>query len=147
MQNRYEEGQVAWDIIRKGPERLQSQFAAGYGMVLNLLYSRSLDEAKAFIERSFNTYLSEPPQPYTLTPPRKGSHCYTSLRTLEDDSEEYTHSILAQRDTHLDTGITHLHIDHAVVHIGQSQNLLLRSIPTMYVRHQRDFPLEDSPLM
>lgn len=59
VQNRYEEGQAAWDIIRKGPERLQSQFAAGYGMVLNLLYSRSLDEAKAFIERSFNTYLSE----------------------------------------------------------------------------------------
>lgn len=59
LQNGYEEGQVAWDIIRKGPERLQSQFAAGYGMVLNLLHSRSLEEAKAFIDRSFNTYLSE----------------------------------------------------------------------------------------
>ena len=60
LQNRYEEGEVAWDIIRKGPERLQSQFAAGYGMVLNLLYTRTLDEAKAFIGRSFNTYLSMP---------------------------------------------------------------------------------------
>ena len=59
LQNRYEEGEVAWDIIRKGPERLQSQFAAGYGMVLNLLYSRSLAEAKAFIDRSFNSYLSK----------------------------------------------------------------------------------------
>jgi hypothetical protein len=59
LQNRYEEGDVAWDIIKKGPERLQSQFAAGYGMVLNLLYSRSLDEAKAFIDRSFNSYLSK----------------------------------------------------------------------------------------
>jgi superfamily II RNA helicase len=59
LQNRYEEGEVAWDIIKKGPERLQSQFAAGYGMVLNLLYSRSLDEAKAFIDRSFNSYLSK----------------------------------------------------------------------------------------
>ncbi|KAL0028996.1 hypothetical protein WJX77_010606 [Trebouxia sp. C0004] len=58
LQNRYEEGDVAWDIIKKGPERLQSQFAAGYGMVLNLLYSRSLDEAKAFIDRSFNSYLT-----------------------------------------------------------------------------------------
>ncbi|KAL3144002.1 hypothetical protein ABBQ32_003810 [Trebouxia sp. C0010 RCD-2024] len=58
LQNGYEEGQVAWDIIRKGPERLQSQFAAGYGMVLNLLYTRSLQEAKAFIDRSFNSYLS-----------------------------------------------------------------------------------------
>ena len=50
---------MAWDIIKKGPERLQSQFAAGYGMVLNLLYSRTLEEAKAFIDRSFNTYLSK----------------------------------------------------------------------------------------
>lgn len=50
---------MAWDIIKKGPERLQSQFAAGYGMVLNLLYSRTLQEAKAFIDRSFNTYLSK----------------------------------------------------------------------------------------
>ena len=33
LQNKFEEGQVAWNIIRKGPERLQSQFAAGYGMV------------------------------------------------------------------------------------------------------------------
>ena len=57
---------MAWDIIRKGPERLQSQFAAGYGMVLNLLYSRSLEEAKAFIDRSFNTYLSQPLVPSSL---------------------------------------------------------------------------------
>lgn len=59
VQNRYEEGLVAWDIIRKGPERLQSQFAAGYGMVLNLLYTRTMDEAKAFIGRSFSSYLSK----------------------------------------------------------------------------------------
>lgn len=67
LQNRYEEGEVAWDIIKKGPERLQSQFAAGYGMVLNLLYSRTLDEAKAFIDRSFNSYLSKIQLAYTHT--------------------------------------------------------------------------------
>ena len=61
LQNKFEEGQVAWNIIKRGPERLQSQFAAGYGMVLNLLYSRSLDDAKAFIDRSFNSYLCEFP--------------------------------------------------------------------------------------
>ena len=67
LQNRYEEGEVAWDIIKKGPERLQSQFAAGYGMVLNLLYSRTLDEAKAFIDRSFNSDLSKIQLAYTHT--------------------------------------------------------------------------------
>lgn len=80
LQNGYEEGQVAWDIIRKGPERLQSQFAAGYGMVLNLLYTRSLQEAKAFIDRSFNSYLSERPWlPCQSTTP-------LSLKRLPDSS-------------------------------------------------------------
>lgn len=48
---------MAWEIIRKGPERLQSQFAAGYSMVLNLLYTRTLEEARAFIDRSFSSYM------------------------------------------------------------------------------------------
>ena len=45
IQSRYEEPEGAWEIIKKGPERLESQFAAGYSMVLNLLYTRSLQEA------------------------------------------------------------------------------------------------------
>ncbi len=44
-----------------------SQFAAGYGMVLNLLYSRSLDKAKAFIDRSFNSYPSKIQLAYIYT--------------------------------------------------------------------------------
>ena len=59
VQSRYEEPEGAWEIIKKGPERLESQFAAGYSMVLNLLYTRSLQEARAFIDRSFSTYMGE----------------------------------------------------------------------------------------
>lgn len=59
IQSRYEEPEAAWEIIKKGPERLESQFAAGYSMVLNLLYTRSLQEAREFIDRSFSTYMGE----------------------------------------------------------------------------------------
>ena len=33
------------------------QFTAGYSMVLNLLYTRSMEEARAFLDRSFSKYL------------------------------------------------------------------------------------------
>lgn len=34
-----------------------SQFTTGYSMVLNLLYTRTLEEARAFLDRSFAAYL------------------------------------------------------------------------------------------
>lgn len=49
-------------IIMRGPEALQSQFSTSYGMVLNLLHSRSLAEAREFIQRSFSNYLGAPAQ-------------------------------------------------------------------------------------
>lgn len=59
LQSRYEEPDVAWAIISRGPEPLRSQFSTGYSMVLNLVATRTLQEARAFIERSFNNYLGE----------------------------------------------------------------------------------------
>lgn len=60
LHSRFEGADVAANIISAGPEPLTSQFAAGYGMVLNLLHTRSLDEARAFLERSFGNYMGEP---------------------------------------------------------------------------------------
>ena len=40
LHSRFEGADVAADIIGAGPEPLTSQFAAGYGMVLNLLHTR-----------------------------------------------------------------------------------------------------------
>ncbi|PSC72530.1 DEAD-box ATP-dependent RNA helicase chloroplastic isoform B [Micractinium conductrix] len=57
MQSKWEDADVAWDIIRRGPEPLRSQFTTGYSMVLNLLYTRSLEEARAFLDRSFSRYM------------------------------------------------------------------------------------------
>lgn len=57
LHSRFEGADVAADIIGAGPEPLTSQFAAGYGMVLNLLHTRSLADARAFLERSFGNYM------------------------------------------------------------------------------------------
>ena len=57
LQSRFEQPTVAARIIGGGPEPLQSQFAAGYSMALNLLHTRSLAEARQFLERSFGNYL------------------------------------------------------------------------------------------
>lgn len=57
LQNRFEEAEAAHQIITGGPEPLQSQFSTGFGMVLNLLQTRTQEEAKAFIQRSFSNYL------------------------------------------------------------------------------------------
>lgn len=57
LQSRFEEPEDVHGIIMRGPEALQSQFSTGYGMVLNLLHSRSLAEAREFIQRSFSNYL------------------------------------------------------------------------------------------
>lgn len=57
LQTRFEGPKEAFGIIRGGPEPLTSHFTTGYSMVLNLLATRSLDEAKAFVQRSFSHYL------------------------------------------------------------------------------------------
>jgi superfamily II RNA helicase len=43
----------AVEIIRKGPEKIDSQFAVSYSMVLNLLSTRTLPSCRSFFERSF----------------------------------------------------------------------------------------------
>ncbi|MGF1491666.1 MAG: DEAD/DEAH box helicase [Microcoleaceae cyanobacterium] len=45
-------------IATAGAEPLESRFAPGYGMVLNLLQRHTIEEAKELVERSFGQYLS-----------------------------------------------------------------------------------------
>lgn len=62
--------EAAWtaQLLLQGPEPLQSQFESGYGMALNLLFSRSLSQAKDFIDRSFSAYLSAHVLPASVSP-------------------------------------------------------------------------------
>lgn len=57
VQSRWEDPEFAYDILRKGPEPLRSQFTTNYGMALNLLWSRSMEEARNFLDRSYSKYL------------------------------------------------------------------------------------------
>jgi len=56
VQGRFEGAQEAFETIAAGPEPILSQFSAGYGMVLNVLASKSLGEARAFLGRSFGAF-------------------------------------------------------------------------------------------
>ena len=57
LQSKFEDAEDAQGIIARGPEALQSQFSSGFGMVLNLLHTRSMEAARAFVQRSFDNYL------------------------------------------------------------------------------------------
>jgi superfamily II RNA helicase len=58
VQTRFEGAREASYLAVAEADPLISQFAPGYGMVLNLLQTHSLDEARALVERSFGQYLS-----------------------------------------------------------------------------------------
>ena len=45
-------------LLARGPERLTSQFRPGYSMVLNLVATRPLAAARAFVDRSYGCYLA-----------------------------------------------------------------------------------------
>lgn len=57
LQTRFEGPEEAFQILRAGPEPLVSHFNVSYGLVLNLLSVYSLEQAKAFCNKSFGNYL------------------------------------------------------------------------------------------
>ena len=61
VQSRWEEAAQVVGLLAKGPEPLRSRFGVGFGTALNLLATRSLDEARAFVQRSFANYLGAAP--------------------------------------------------------------------------------------
>ncbi len=58
VQTRFEGAKEAAFLATVGPDPLVSQFTPSYGMVLNLLQTHTLNEAKALIEKSFGQYLA-----------------------------------------------------------------------------------------
>ena len=58
VQTRFEGAREAAYLATSGADPLVSQFTPSYGMVLNLLQTHSLDEAKDLVERSFGQYLA-----------------------------------------------------------------------------------------
>ncbi len=58
LQTAFEGPKEAAYLATIGADPLVSQFTPSYGMVLNLLQTRTLEEAKALIERSFGQYIA-----------------------------------------------------------------------------------------
>lgn len=58
VQTPFEGAKEAAYLATAGADPLVSQFTPSYGMVLNLLQTHTIEEAKALIERSFGQYLS-----------------------------------------------------------------------------------------
>ncbi|NEO52925.1 MAG: DEAD/DEAH box helicase [Okeania sp. SIO3B5] len=58
VQTRFEGAKEASYLATSGADPLVSQFTPSYGMVLNLLQTHTLEEAKELVERSFGQYLS-----------------------------------------------------------------------------------------
>ncbi len=58
VQTRFEGASEAAYLAVSGPDPLISQFTPSYGMVLNLLQTHTIEEAKDLIEQSFGQYLA-----------------------------------------------------------------------------------------
>jgi superfamily II RNA helicase len=58
VQTRFEGAREAAYLATSKPDPLVSQFTPSYGMVLNLLQTHTLEEAKELVERSFGQYLA-----------------------------------------------------------------------------------------
>uniref|UniRef100_B8HTI1 DSH domain protein n=1 Tax=Cyanothece sp. (strain PCC 7425 / ATCC 29141) TaxID=395961 RepID=B8HTI1_CYAP4 len=58
QQTPFEGGREAAYLATAGADPLISQFSPSYGMVLNLLQTHTLEQAKELVERSFGQYLS-----------------------------------------------------------------------------------------
>ena len=58
VQTRFEGAKEASYLATKGADPLASRFSPSYGMVLNLLQTHSIEEAKELVESSFGQYLA-----------------------------------------------------------------------------------------
>jgi superfamily II RNA helicase len=58
VQTRFEGAKEAAYLATSGADPLVSQFTPSYGMVLNLLQTHTMQEARELVERSFGQYLS-----------------------------------------------------------------------------------------
>lgn len=57
MESRFEGVLDAYRVVTANVDALTSRFTPSYGMVLNLLQTRSLDESKQIVDRSFGNFL------------------------------------------------------------------------------------------
>ncbi len=93
VQTPFEGSREAAYLATVGADPLVSQFTPSYGMVLNLLQTHTLEEAKELVERSFGQYLST----LYLRPQQDAiANLETELSQLQSQLESVNWNLLAQ---------------------------------------------------
>ncbi|NJR50337.1 MAG: RNA helicase [Leptolyngbyaceae cyanobacterium CSU_1_3] len=93
VQTPFEGAKEASYLATTGADPLVSQFTPSYGMVLNLLQTHTIDEAKELIERSFGQYLSTL---YLRPQQQEVDRCKVELEQLQAQAESVDWSLLTQ---------------------------------------------------
>jgi len=83
VQTPFEGAKEAAYLATVGPDPLVSQFTPSYGMVLNLLQTRTLDESKSLIDKSFGQYIAS----VQLSPQKQ------AIANLQTELEQLRHKL------------------------------------------------------
>jgi superfamily II RNA helicase len=96
VQTRFEGAKEASYLATSAPDPLVSQFTPTYGMVLNLLQTHNLEEARELVERSFGQFTSS----LHLQPQQQGiNDIKQELKTLQESMSHIDGNVLADYET------------------------------------------------
>jgi superfamily II RNA helicase len=96
VQTRFEGAKEASYLATSAPDALVSQFTPTYGMVLNLLQTHNLEEARELVERSFGQFTAS----LHLQPQQQGiNDIKKELQTLQESMSHIDGEVLADYET------------------------------------------------
>jgi superfamily II RNA helicase len=131
-QTRFEGAKEASDFATSAPDPLVSQFTPTYGMVLNLLQTHNLEEARELVERSFGQFTKT----LHLQPQQQGiNDIKQELSQLQEALSKVDGDVLADYETShsqlkLDQNqLKNLQLYTEQVHAGQVSKLLPAALP------------------
>jgi superfamily II RNA helicase len=131
-QTRFEGAKEASDFATSAPDPLVSQFTPTYGMVLNLLQTHNLEEARELVERSFGQFTKtlhlQPQQQSINDIQRELSQLQETLGKVDGDvlaDYETAHSQLKLDQNQL----KNLQLYTEQIHAGQVSKLLPAALP------------------
>ncbi len=120
VQTRFEGAKEAGYLATSAPDPLVSQFTPTYGMVLNLLQTHNLEEARELVERSFGQFTAS----LHLQPQQQGiNDIKKELKTLQESMSQIDGSILADYENcHSQLKLDQNHLKNLQLHLEQVQS-------------------------
>jgi superfamily II RNA helicase len=120
VQTRFEGAKEAGYLATSAPDPLVSQFTPTYGMVLNLLQTHNLEEARELVERSFGQFTAS----LHLQPQQQGiNDIHKELQTLQESMSHIDGAVLADYETcHSQLKLDQLQLKNLQLHVEQAQS-------------------------